>query len=212
MYISSCLFSFVSSGLLITPRCFLSVSLALSSPDVIKDYYLSLRPSLRVPVSSSSVHRDRRPDLNSKRRPFTSFCFPCLKSLLFWFLCLSVPRVATRPSALARVKSAWEFGGIAASAVSPLAASPHARRSREIFAAGCGYPKPAVWLSNSRVAAPPSSPFAGVHAAVSGSPSPPFAGDHAAVHGSPVRGRSRRRPPMTQARRPAADSSPPASR
>ncbi len=160
------------------------------------------------PVSSSSVHHDRRPDLNSKRRPFTSFCFPCLKSLLFWFLCLSVPRVATRPSALARVKSAWEFGGIAASAVSPLAASPHARRSREIFAAGCGYPKPAVWLSNSRVAAPPSSPFAGVHAAIRGSPSPPFAGDHAAVHGSPVRGRSRRRPPMTQARRPAADSSP----
>ncbi len=56
-------------------RCFLSVSLALSSPDVIKDYYLSLRPSLRVPVSSSSVHRDRRPDLNSKRRPFTLVLF-----------------------------------------------------------------------------------------------------------------------------------------
>ncbi len=37
---------------------------------------------------------------------------------------------------------------------SPLAASPHARRSREIFAAGCGYPKPAGWFSGSRGAAP----------------------------------------------------------
>ncbi len=46
----------MSSGLLVTPRCFLSVSLALSSPDVIKDYYLSLRPRLRVPPCC--VHRD----------------------------------------------------------------------------------------------------------------------------------------------------------
>ncbi len=36
---------------------------------------------------------------------------------------------------------------------SPLAASPHARRSREISATGCGYPKPAGWFSSSRVAA-----------------------------------------------------------
>ncbi len=83
----------------------------------------------------------------------------------------------------------------------------------------------------------PSPPFAGVHAAISGSPSPPFAGDQAAVCGSPrpaVHGRSRRRPrgkptrrprlpqiitsdsmpagpPLTQARRIAADSCPPAA-
>ncbi len=77
-------------------------------------------------------------------------------------VCLSRGKeVATRPSALARVKSAWEFGGIASSAASPLAASPHARRSREISAAGCGYPKPAGWLPSSRVAAPPRPPFAG---------------------------------------------------
>ncbi len=50
----------------------------------------------------------------------------------------------------------WEFGGIAASAASPLAASPNARRSREISAAGGGYPKPAGWLPGSRVAAPPA--------------------------------------------------------
>ncbi len=85
------------------------------------------------------------------------------KSFVCSCLCLSRGKeVATRPSALARVKSAWEFGGIAASAASPLAPSPHARRSREISAAGCGYPKPAGWLSSSRVAAPPSPPFAGV--------------------------------------------------
>ncbi len=39
-----------------------------------------------------------------------------------------------------------------------LAASPHARPSREIFTTGCGYPKPAGWFSSSRVAAPPSPP------------------------------------------------------
>ncbi len=36
------------------------VNLALSCLDVIKDYYLSLRPRQRVPVSSSCVHRDNR--------------------------------------------------------------------------------------------------------------------------------------------------------
>ncbi len=39
-------------------RCFLSVSLVLSCLVLIKDYYLSLRPRLRVPASSSCVHRD----------------------------------------------------------------------------------------------------------------------------------------------------------
>ncbi len=46
---------------------FLSMSvmpcLALPCLDVIKDYYLSLRPRLRVLVPPSCVHRDRRPDL-----------------------------------------------------------------------------------------------------------------------------------------------------
>ncbi len=48
----SCLLSLISSGLLVTPRCILSVSLALSFLVNIKDYYLSLSPRLRVPVSS----------------------------------------------------------------------------------------------------------------------------------------------------------------
>ncbi len=102
----------------------------------IKDYYLSLRPRLRVLVPPSCVHRDRRPDQNRKRRPFTPICFPFLKVFCFVSVCLSHGKeVAARHPALAHCKSAWEFGGIAAS---PLAASPHARRSREISAAGCG--------------------------------------------------------------------------
>ncbi len=99
-----------------------------------------------------------------------------------------------------------------------------ARRSWEISATGCGYPKPAGWFSSSRVAAPPSPPFAGDDARRSREMTPPFAGDDAAIRGSPrpaVRGRSRRRPaadsmpagqPLTQARWIAADSSPPDSR
>ncbi len=91
-----------------------------------------------------------------------------LKSfVLFQFVCLCLSRgkeVAARNPAIAHCKTAWEFGGIAASAVSPLAASPHARRSREISATGGGSPKPAGGLPSSRVAAPTGAPFAGDHA------------------------------------------------
>ncbi len=129
---------------------------SLSCLDVlIKYYYLSLRPRLRVPVPPSCVHRDRRPDQNRKRRPFTSFCFRFQKSfVLFQSVCLCLSRgkeVAARNPAIAHCKLAWEFGGIAAS---PLAASPHARRSREISAAGGGSPKPTGWLPSSQVALP----------------------------------------------------------
>ncbi len=54
----SCLLSSMSSGLLVTSRCILSLSPALSCVDVIKDYYLSLRPRLRVLVPPCCVHRD----------------------------------------------------------------------------------------------------------------------------------------------------------
>ncbi len=50
--------SLISSGLLVTSQCILSLSPALSCLDVIKYYYLSLRPCLRVPVPPSCVHRD----------------------------------------------------------------------------------------------------------------------------------------------------------
>ncbi len=101
----------------------------------------------------SCVHRDRRPDLNRKRRPFTPFCFPFFKCfVLFQSVCfLSVPRHGSHRSlypAIAHCKTAWEF---AACAASLLAASPHARRSREISAAGGGSPKPAGGLPSSRV-------------------------------------------------------------
>ncbi len=197
--------SLISSGLLVTSRCILSLSPALSCLDVlIKDYYLSLSPRLRVPVPPSCVHRDRRPDLQQYAAPIYLVLF-CLffEKFLFcsWVLCLSRGKeVAARHPALARVKWAWEFGGIAAS---PLAASPLARRSREIT------PSSAAPQPSSRVAAPPSPPFAGVHAAVRGSPNPPFAGEgRCDLRLSPAgrsRGNCRRhrrcRPRLTQTRR-----------
>ncbi len=135
--------------------------------------YMCLQPTLCFLsgfccVCHLFVHRDRRPDANSKRRPFTSFCFVrILKSFYFVpvFLCLSRGKeVAARNPTIAHCKRAWEFGGITVSAASPLAASPHARRSQEISAAGGGSPKPADGLPSSRVAAPPGAPFAGDHA------------------------------------------------
>ncbi len=142
MYISSCLFSLISSGLLVTSRCILSLCPALSCLDVlIKYYYLSLRPRLRVPVPPSCVHCDRRPDLTVSGAHSPRFVFRFQKSLfLFQCVCLSRGKeVAARNPAIAHCKRAWEFGGIAAS---PLATSPHARRSREISAAAVALPSP----------------------------------------------------------------------
>ncbi len=143
------------------------------------------------------------------RRPFTPFCFPFFSKVFVLVpVCLSRGKeVAARNPAIAHCKRAWEFGGIAASAASPLAASPHARRSREISAAGGGSP-------SSRVAAPPGAPFAGDHTTSDSVPAgPPL------TQCPPARLRLiARRPasdsmpagsPLTQARRIAADSSPP---
>ncbi len=87
---------------------FLCVYLALSYLDVvIKDYYFELYPRLRVPRSSLLCAPWQKTRPNNKRRPFTSFCFVCFfKSLVVPVFC---------PSQQA----------------SPLAASPHACRSRE---------------------------------------------------------------------------------
>ncbi len=130
------------------------------------------------------MHHDRRPDLTVSGTHLPRIVFRFFKSVLFCScICLSRGKeVATRPPAIAHCRTAWEFGGIATSAASPLAASPHARRSREISAAGGGSPKPAGGLPSSRVAAPPGTPFAGDHATGS---------------------------PLTHARRIAADSCPP---
>ncbi len=66
-------------------RCFLSVSLALSCLVLIKDCYLSLRPRLRVPVSSLLCAPWQKPRPNRKRRPFTSFFFFSVFSSFYLF-------------------------------------------------------------------------------------------------------------------------------
>ncbi len=97
MYISSCLFSLISSGLLVTSWCILSLCPALSCLDVlIKYYYSSLYPRLRVPVPPSCVHRDRRPDLTVSGAHSPRFVFRFFLKSLFWFLFVSVPRQGSR--------------------------------------------------------------------------------------------------------------------
>ncbi len=113
----------------------------------------------------SCVHRDRRPDLTISGAHSPRFVFVFESFILFQCVCLSRGKeVAGRNPAIAHCKRVWEFGGIAASAASPLAASLHARRSREIPPTGGGSPKPTGGLPSSRVAAPPGAPFAGDHA------------------------------------------------
>ncbi len=126
------------------------VSVSLPSLVIIKDYYFEFTPrlSLFLPAVCTMTEDQTKKVSGAPSPRFVLFVF---ESLLFWFLGLSVPR-----KGICRSSSRL---------------SPHARRSWEISAADCGYPKPAGWLSNSRVAAPPSPPFAGVQAAVRGSPS-----------------------------------------
>ncbi len=97
MYISSCLFSLSSSGLLVTPGVSCLPCPALSCLVWIKDYYLSLCPRLRVPVPPSCVHRDRRPDLTVSGAPSPRFVL-----FVFWKVficsCLSVPWQGSRHS------------------------------------------------------------------------------------------------------------------
>ncbi len=106
--------------------------------------------------------------------PSPRFCFVrFLKSFYLFVFCLSRGKeVAARHPALAHVKWAWEFGGIAAS---PLAASPPARRPREI-----------------------TPPSAAHRARRSREITPPFAAHEPEPA---VRGRSRRRSRLPQARR-----------
>ncbi len=86
-------FDLVWSGLLVTSRCILSLSLVLSCLDVIiKDYYLSLRPRLRVLVPPSCVHRDRRPDLTVSGAHSPRFVFRFQKSFVLFLLVCPVAR------------------------------------------------------------------------------------------------------------------------
>ncbi len=77
------------------PRCFCPCQSCL---DVIKDYYLSLRPRLRVLVPPSCVHRDRRPDLTVSGAPSPRFVFLFSKVFCFVPVFVSVPRQGSRHS------------------------------------------------------------------------------------------------------------------
>ncbi len=124
---------------------------------------------------------------------------------VFVYVCPAAWKSPLVIPAIAHCKSAWEFGGIAAS---PLAASPHARRSREISVAGGGSPKPAGSLPSSRVAAPPGVPFTGDHA--TGSPLTQCPPARLCLNARwPASVSKPAGLPLTQARRIAADSSPP---
>ncbi len=79
------------------PGVSVHVSPALSCLVINKDYNLSLRPRLRVPVSPLCVHRDRRPDLTVSGAPSPRFVL-----FVFWKVficsCLSVPWQGSRHS------------------------------------------------------------------------------------------------------------------
>ncbi len=116
-------------------RCFLS---ALSCLVCIKDYYLSLRPHLRVLVPPCCVHRDRRPDLNVKA-PLDLVLFCTFFLVFICFLCfVSRGKRVRWPRALMRVDRG-RYPPPAVAIPSPPAGSlvsglplPQARRSLEI--------------------------------------------------------------------------------
>ncbi len=154
--------------------------------------------------------------------PSPRFVFCFLKSFYF------VPQFCVCPAAwksplvipaIAHCKSAWEVGGIAASAASPLAASPHARRSREISALPAvalpsppaGFLVPGLPLPQarrSREITPPDRCW--LNARRSASDSMP-AGPPLTLCPPDRRWLKPARSPLTQARRIAADSCPPAA-
>ncbi len=88
------------------PGVSVHVSLALSCPALmspLKTVYLSLPPRLRVPVSSSCVHRDRRPDLKVSGAPSHRVLFVFWKVFIFFPVFVSRGKeVAARHPALAR--------------------------------------------------------------------------------------------------------------
>ncbi len=99
MYLSSCLFNFVSSGLLVTPWCS-----CLCQPCLVLPRLVCLRSILLFESTTSSacscillvcaLWQKTRP--NNKRRPLTSFVFR-FESLLCCS-CLFVPRHGSRRS------------------------------------------------------------------------------------------------------------------
>ncbi len=80
------------------PGVSVHVSPALSCLVIIKYYYLSLPPRLRVPRWSSCVHRDRRPDLTVSGAPSPRFVLFVFWKVFIFSCSLSVPRQGSRRS------------------------------------------------------------------------------------------------------------------
>ncbi len=206
--------SSMSSGLLVTSRCILSLSPALSCLDVIKYYYLSLCPRLRVPVPPSCVHRDRRPDQTVSGVPSPRFVLFVFSSGYFVpVFCPSrqaSPRAlmpAVRGSLCRRSRlSHPTVRGSSREFTPPFAAQP-SRRSREFTP-----PFVAQRFRHSREFTPPfaahrarrsrefTPPFAAHRARCSREFTPPFPAHRAR--------RSQEMTPPSTANRPAADSMP----
>ncbi len=160
MYISSCLFSLMSSGLLVTPgvSCLSALSCpALSSLKTI--VYVLVCVSLFLP-RVCTVTEDQTKTVSFAPSPRFVFVF---ESLYFVpvSLFMSVPRQGSRHSS-SRHSPLQDGVGVRRDRRESVGRD--ARRSREISAAGGGSPKPAGGLPSSRVATPPGTPFAGDHA------------------------------------------------
>ncbi len=97
--ICSCLFSFVWPGLLVTPRCFCESALpclALMSTLKTIIWVYSSSPCSSFLPAVCTVTEDQTYKVSGAPSPrFVLFVF---ESLLFWFLCLSVPRQGSRHS------------------------------------------------------------------------------------------------------------------
>ncbi len=216
--ISPVFWGLISSGLLVTSRCILSLCLScpalMSWLKTIIWVYVLVCVFLFLPRVCTVTEDQTK---YSKRRPFTSFCFLFFEKFLFCssVLCLSrgmeVTARYSRHSPLqvgvggrrdrreCRESSGRESSGREPSCP-PIAG--------DIRAAGGGSPKPAGGFPSSRVAAPPGAPFAGDHATGSLLTQCPPArlwlyARRSASDSMPAGS------PLTQARQIAADSSPP---
>ncbi len=141
----------------------------------LKTIILKLYPRLRVPRFSLLCAPWQKTRPNSKRRPFTSFCFV---RFFKCFICSCILSLAVSESTR-REPSCSPFAGVyAAVRCSPIP------RFAGVYAAVRGSPIPRFAGLHAAVRGSAIPPFVGVDAAVRGSAIPPFAGVHAAVRGS----------------------------
>ncbi len=172
----------------------------------LKTIILKLYPRLRVPRSSLLCAPWQKTRPNSKRRPFTSFCFASFFQVFWLFLCF-VPRGkrVARASPHARA-FAGVYAAVRGSPI-PQFAGVHAssrRRSRLSHPAVRRSSPPPFAAQRSRRSRELTPPFAAQPSRHSREFTPPFA-----INQPTVRRRwQRRRPRLTLAHRPAAESMP----